>query len=77
MESDILKKVDRATMFYSIEGREPLLDHRIFEYMAGVDEKFKIHKSQKKYLLKQIAHKYVQDKLWIDPRWDLAFHLIK
>lgn len=47
MESDILKKVDRATMYYSIEGREPLIDHRIFEYMAGVGEKFKIFKGQK------------------------------
>ena len=40
MESDILK-VDRATMYYSIEGREPLIDHRIFEYMAGIDESLK------------------------------------
>ena len=59
LESDILKKVDRATMYYSIEGREPLVDHRIFEFMASVDENLKIKGSQKKYLLKKITHKYI------------------
>ncbi len=53
LESDILKKVDRATMYYSIEGREPLLDHRIFEFMAGVEEKFKIYKGQKRISFKR------------------------
>lgn len=77
MESDILKKVDRATMFYSIEGREPLLDHRIFEYMAGVDEKFKIHKSQKKYLLKQITHKYIPRQIMDRPKMGFGIPLNK
>lgn len=68
MESDILKKVDRATMYYSIEGREPLIDHRIFEFMAGVDETLKIKNSVKKYLLKEITHKYIPKKIMDRPK---------
>ena len=47
------KKVDRATMYYSIEGREPLLDHRILNLWL-VLENLKYIRS-KKYLLKEIT----------------------
>ncbi len=77
MESDILKKVDRATMYYSIEGREPLIDHRIFEYMAGVDEKYKIHNGQKKYLLKQITHKYIPRQIMDRPKMGFGIPINK
>ena len=69
LEGDILKKVDRATMYFSIEGREPLLDHRIFEFMANIDPKHKVSKNlEKKYLLKKIAHKYLPSKIMDRPK---------
>jgi len=69
LESDILKKVDRATMYYSIEGREPLLDHRIFEFMSKVPAKYKLSESlEKKYLLKKITHKYLPKKIMDRPK---------
>ena len=69
LEGDILKKVDRATMYYSIEGREPLLDHRIFEFMAKIHPKYKLSKSlEKKYLLKKITHKYLPSKIMDRPK---------
>ncbi len=69
LESDILKKVDRATMYYSIEGREPLLDHRVFEFMAKIHPKYKLSKSlEKKYLLKKITHKYLPPKIMDRPK---------
>ena len=39
---DNLVKVDRATMFHSIEGREPFLDQRLVEFGARLPTKFKI-----------------------------------
>ncbi len=56
---DILTKVDRATMSVSLEGREPLLDYRIIEFLAQLPNRLKIRKGEKKWLLKQIVYKYI------------------
>ncbi|GHT83488.1 hypothetical protein FACS1894137_04710 [Spirochaetia bacterium] len=66
---DILTKVDRATMSVSLEGREPLLDYRIIEYVARLPDSLKIrHNRDKKYLLKQIAYKYIPAPLLDRPK---------
>lgn len=69
---DILQKVDRATMSVSLEGREPLLDHRIIEYAAQLPDIFKYNKGEKKYILKQIAHKYIPENLLNRPKMGFA-----
>ncbi len=65
MTDDILAKVDRATMSVSLEGREPLLDHRIIEYMAAVPVELKYKNKQGKYLARQILYKHIP-KTFID-----------
>ena len=60
MVDDILMKVDRATMSTSLEGREPMLDHRIIEFVSQLPSHYKISKNgTTKYLLKEIVHRYV------------------
>jgi len=68
MVDDVLCKVDRASMAFSLEGREPLLDHRLAEYMARVpaDLKYKQHKG--KYLLREILKKYVPTEITDKPK---------
>ncbi len=65
---DILTKVDRATMSVSLEGREPLLDYRIIDFVAKLDPNLKINNSNKKYLLKQITHKYLPKEMMDRPK---------
>lgn len=55
LPDDILAKVDRASMAHALEVRPPFLDHRVVEYMAGVQSMFKLKGLTTKYLLKRAA----------------------
>ncbi|WP_024954323.1 asparagine synthase (glutamine-hydrolyzing) [Sulfurospirillum arcachonense] len=68
MNDDVLTKVDRATMSVSLEGREPLLDHRIIEYMARVPLNIKYKNNQGKYLLRQVLYKYLPKEMVDKPK---------
>ena len=68
MLDDILVKVDRATMSVGLEGREPLLDFRLIEYVAQLPSAFKLNGEVKKCLLKDIVHKYVPQNLMERPK---------
>ncbi len=68
MNDDVLTKVDRATMSASLEGREPLLDHRIIEYLARVPVDVKYKNKEGKYLLKQILYKYLPKEMTDRPK---------
>ena len=65
---DILTKVDRATMSISLEGREPLLDHRLIEFVAKLPPQYKLKGNTQKYLLKKIVHKYLPTSLMERPK---------
>ncbi len=61
----IVAKVDRATMSTGLEGREPLLDHRLVEFVAQLPSNFKYKDGVKKYLLKDIVHKYIPKDIMV------------
>ena len=63
LPDDILVKVDRSTMFVGLEGREPLLDHRIVEFISRIPSNIKYKDDLKKYILKEITHKYLPKEL--------------
>lgn len=68
MTNDILTKVDRAAMSVSLEGREPLLDHRILEFAARLPEEYKYDGITKKKILKDIVHKHVPKTMLDRPK---------
>ncbi len=68
LADDILQKVDRATMSVSLEGREPFLDHRLLEYVATLPDVFKLNNGTSKYILKEIVHDYVPQKMMDRPK---------
>ena len=61
LPDDLLVKVDRATMSVSLEGREPLLDHKIIEFAA----KIPIAQKKNKQILKEILKSYLPEDLFI------------
>ena len=60
LPDDLMTKVDRATMYVSLEGREPLLDHRLLEFAAALPLSYK----RGKKILKQILSKYIPPDLF-------------
>jgi asparagine synthase (glutamine-hydrolysing) len=65
---DFLVKVDRATMSSGLEAREPLLDHRIVEFMAQIPSEMKCKGGITKHLLKEVAYRYVPRELLDRPK---------
>jgi asparagine synthase (glutamine-hydrolysing) len=59
LPEDILAKVDRATMAVSIEGREPLLDHRLAEFAVRLPLHLKRGTLGPKHILKSILFRHV------------------
>jgi len=68
LTNDILVKVDRASMNFGLEAREPLLDHSLFEYISSVPGAMKLKESQLKYILKAVAHKHIPKSLLDRPK---------
>src|SRR4029078_4561677 len=57
LPNDVLVKVDRMTMQHSIEGRCPLLDHRIIELAFRIPVRRKMPGLKGKHILRQLARK--------------------
>ena len=72
---DLLVKVDRSSMYKSLETRVPLLDHEIIEYSLNIKRKFKVHKKEKKYILKQILYDYIPKDIMNRPKWGFSIPL--
>jgi asparagine synthase (glutamine-hydrolysing) len=68
LQNDILTKVDRATMSVSLEGREPLLDHRLVEFVAQLPLEYKFNGITQKRIFKDIVHDYIPKEMMDRPK---------
>ena len=77
LKDDLLVKVDRASMFYSLETRVPLLDYNVVEYALNIDESLKVKNGISKYILKQVLYDYVPASFFDRPKWGFSIPLSK
>lgn len=72
---DLLTKVDRASMFHSLETRVPYLDHRIVEFALNLSPSLKYRGGVHKYIIKEILYQYVPKELLQRPKQGFAIPL--
>lgn len=77
LKDDLLVKVDRASMQYSLESRVPLLDYRVVEFAYNLDERLKIKNGCMKYLLKEVLYDYVPKAIFDRPKWGFSIPLAR
>ena len=68
LPGDILCKVDRATMKYSLEARCPIMDRDVMEYSFRMAHNIKYKNGNKKRILKDIAYDYIPKELLDRPK---------
>ncbi|MBR6147746.1 MAG: asparagine synthase (glutamine-hydrolyzing) [Lachnospiraceae bacterium] len=68
LADDILVKMDRASMKYSLENRCPIMDTNVMEYSFRIPHEYKYNKGCKKYILKELAYDYIPREMLERPK---------
>jgi asparagine synthase (glutamine-hydrolysing) len=68
LPEDILVKMDRASMKYSLENRCPIMDTAVMEFSFRLPHSFKYHRGIKKRILKDITYEYIPKELLDRPK---------
>lgn len=77
LPGDILTKVDRASMAYSLETRCPILDTNIVSYSFRIPHSFKYAHGDKKHILKDVAYDYIPKQLLERPKQGFSIPINK
>lgn len=77
LPGDLLTKIDRASMLYSLETRVPYLDHRLVELGLNISPDLKYKNGESKYILKEILFQYIPRHFFDRPKQGFAIPLSK
>lgn len=75
LRDDLLVKVDRASMFYGLECRSPLLDYRLVEFAANLPIGLKVRGSSTKFLLRKVLFERIPMEYFRRPKWGFGIPL--
>ena len=68
LPGDILTKTDRVSMAVGLEAREPLLDHELVQWGAGLPPGLRLRGGEGKWLLKKAMEPFVPHDLLYRPK---------
>ncbi len=68
LANDYIVKVDRASMFASLEVRSPFLDKDLFSFVSKLPSSFILNKGINKFITKKISEKYFRKELIYRPK---------
>lgn len=68
LPDDILTKVDRAGMYYSLETRIPLLDADVMQFTWTLPDEYKMNQGVTKKILKELLYRYVPESMMNRPK---------
>jgi asparagine synthase (glutamine-hydrolysing) len=68
LSSDLLVKMDIATMAHSLEGRSPFLSKELLEFSPTLSTKFKVKGSVTKRILRELSKEYLPPQLINQPK---------
>ena len=77
LPEDILCKVDRASMAYSLEARCPFLDTEVMEYSFRLPHSFKYAHGKGKRILKDLTHEVLPESIMDRPKKGFSVPLDK
>lgn len=74
---DINTKVDRASMAHSLEVREPLMDHKLVEWLASLPSDLKLRGMEGKFIFKKAMEPYLPNDVLYRPKMGFAVPLAR
>jgi asparagine synthase (glutamine-hydrolysing) len=76
LPADLLVKIDIATMAHSLEARSPLLDPEVMEFAASLPPELKIHRLEKKVILREAMREWLPDEVLDRPKRGFGVPLV-
>ena len=68
LPDDINVKVDRSSMFASLEARSPFLDYRVIDIGTNLPQKYKYDGKTKKKIIRDIAFDFIPANILEKPK---------